>query len=319
MASKIKFGIWLPIYGGWLIGASPEEPEISYSYVKKVAQEAEKIGYDSLWVADHLLNPRKGEQFGALEAWTTITAIATETRHIKLGHAVLCQAFRYPAVLAKMAATLDEISHGRFIFSIGAGWFKREFQAYGIPWNEHDDMIEHAEEQIKLIKALWTQDKVTFDGKHYHTVDGVLEPKPVQKPHPPIWYGGNSEKSRQLVAKITDINGWFISASSVEETKEKIADMKRRIGERKLEYATYAFALVARTDKEGEELVKKLCPEKTSTVEWALKTGLVGSPAKIIDQIHQLEEAGINHITLMLSSTLKDMRTFYEQIIKRLR
>jgi alkanesulfonate monooxygenase SsuD/methylene tetrahydromethanopterin reductase-like flavin-dependent oxidoreductase (luciferase family) len=318
MASKVKFGIWLPIYGGWLIGAPIEEPEISYRYVDKVAQEAEEIGYDSLWIAGHLLNPRKGEQVGALEAWTTITAIARCTKKIKLGHAVLCQAFRYPAVLAKMASTLDEVSQGRFIFSIGAGWLEREFQAYGIPWVKHDELIEQAEEQIRLIKALWTQDRVDFNGKHYQLVGGVLVPKPIQKPSPPIWYGGNSEKSRQLVAKLTEIDCWFISAGAVEEIGQKIADMKNRIGTRKMEYATYAFALVAQTDKEAEEVVKKLCPSKPATVDWALKTGLVGSPDKIIKRIHNLEEAGINHITLMLSSTLKDMKTFNEEVIKHL-
>jgi len=318
MVCKIKFGIWLPIYGGWLIGAPIEEPEISYRYVEKVAREAEKIGYDSLWIADHLINPRKGEQFGALESWTTITAVAACTSKIKLGHAVLCQAFRYPAVLAKMASTLDEISQGRFIFSIGAGWFEREFQAYGIPWVKHDELIEQTEEQIRLIKELWTKDKVAFNGKYYHLVDGILVPKPVQKPHPPIWYGGNSEKSRQLVANLKDVNCWFISAGSLEETTQKIADMKNRIGKRKLEYATYAFALVARTDREAEKLVKKLCPDNPATVGWALRTGLVGSPEKIISRIHNLEEAGINHITLMLSSTLKDIKTFKEEIINRL-
>ena len=318
MACKVKFGIWLPIYGGWLIGAPIEEPEISYRYVKKVAREAEEIGYDSLWIADHLLNPRKGEQFGALEAWTTITAIATCTKKINLGHAVLCQAFRYPAVLAKMATTLDEISQGRFIFSIGAGWLEREFQAYGIPWVKHDELIEQAEEQIRLIKALWTQDRVDFNGKHYQLVGGVLVPKPIQKPCPPIWYGGNSEKSRQLVVKLNDVDCWFISAGSEEEIRQKIADMKSRVGKRKLEYATYAFALVAQTDEEAEESIKKLCPSKPATVDWALKTGLVGSPDKIIKRIHNLEEAGINHITLMLSSTSKNMKTFNEEVIKRL-
>ena len=317
MASKVKFGIWLPIYGGWLLGAPIEEPETNYRYVEKVAREAEKIGYDSLWVADHLLNPRKGEQFGALEAWTTITAVAAHTNKIKLGHSVLCQAFRYPAVLDKMASTLDEVSQGRFIFSIGAGWLEREFQAYGISWVQHDELIEQTEEQISLIKALWTQDKVDFNGKHYHLVNGVLVPKPIQKPCPPIWYGGNSEKSRQLVAKLNDVDCWFISAGAVEEIGQKIADMKKRIGKRKLEYATYAFAFVAQTDREAEESVKKLCSDKPTTLDWALKTGLVGSPDKIINRIRNLEEAGIDHITLMLSSTLKDMKIFHKEVITR--
>ncbi len=318
MAGKIRFGVWLPVYGGWLIDAPIEEPEISYSYIEKVAREAEDMGFDSVWVADHMLNPRKGEQVSALEAWTTLTAVAMRTTRVKLGHAVLCQGFRNPAVLAKMASTLDEVSHGRFIFSIGAGYFEREFQAYGIPWSEHDELIEQAEEQIKIIKALWTQDRVDFDGKYYHLVGGVLVPKPVQKPCPPIWYGGNSEKSRQLVARLREVDCWFMSGSSLEETRQKISDMKRRLEGRKIEYATYAFTLVTQTEQEGEDLVKKLAADKPSTVNWALKPGLVGPPAKIIERIHELEEAGINHITLMFSSTLNDLRVFSEQVMRRL-
>jgi FMNH2-dependent dimethyl sulfone monooxygenase len=319
MASQIKFGVCLPLYGGWLKDTPIEEPEIGYSYVERVAREAEDTGYDSVWAADHLLNPRKGEQFGALEAWTTLTGVAARTKRIKLGHAVLCQAFRYPAVLAKMAATLDEVSRGRFIFSIGAGWLEREFQAYGIPWTKHDELLEQTEEQITLIKALWTQDKVNFKGKHYHVVDGILLPKPVQKPCPPIWYGGNSEQSRQLIARSQDIDCWFMSAVTSEEARQRIADMKSRIGGRKLEYATFMFALVGRTEQEAEEQIRKLCGYNQSTLGWALKTGLIGPPAKIAERIQQLEEAGMNHITLMLSSTLQDLKVFYKQVIKRLR
>jgi FMNH2-dependent dimethyl sulfone monooxygenase len=319
MASRIKFGIWLPVYGGWLSGAPVEEPEISYRYVERVAQKAEEIGYDSLWIPDHLLNPRKGEQFGALEAWTTITAVAKGTRRIKLGHAVLCQAFRYPAVLAKMASTLDEVSNGRFILSLGAGWFEREFQAYGIPWVKHDELIGQAEEQIKLIKSLWTRERVDFNGRYYRLLGGVLEPKPVQKPCPPIWYAGNSETSRQLVAKTDDIDCWFVSAAPAEETRQKIADMKSQIGQRELEYATYAYALVSGTEREAEESVKRLAAGSKSAIDWALKTGLVGSPARIAKRIHEFGEMGVNHMTLLFSSTLNDMEVFYEQVVKRLR
>lgn len=318
MASKIKFGVWLPVYGGWLIGAPIEEPEISYSYVEKVAREAEDMGFDSVWVADHMLNPRKGEQVSALEAWTTLTAVAMHTTRVKLGHAVLCQGFRYPAVLAKMASTLDEISNGRFIFAIGAGWFEREFQAYGIPWGDHDELIERVEEQIKIIQALWTQNRVNFDGKYYHLIEGVLIPKPVQKPRPPIWYGGNSEESRQLVARNSEVDCWFMSSGSVEEVRQKVSDMKKRLEARKLEYAMYAFTLVAQNERGGENLVRKLAVNKPSTVNWALKPGLVGPPAKIIERIHEFEEAGINHITLLFSSTLNDLRVFSEQVIRHL-
>ena len=319
MSSKIKIGVWLPTFGGWLINAPVEEPEISYNYVKKVAIEAENLGYDSLWMADHMLNPRKGERIKALEGWTTLTAVAACTSQIKLGNAVLCQAFRYPAILAKMAATLDEISNGRFIFSIGSGWFKREFEAYGIPWNDPVELTERAKEQIKIIKALWTEDRVDFNGKYYHLIGGIMEPKPVQKPCPPIWYGGNSDKSRQLIADTNDIDGWFMSAVTIDEANQRISDMVSRLKGRVLEYATYAFTLVSSTESEGEEEIRKLSNNNASTIQWALKPGLVGTPSKIAESIYGFEEAGINHITLMFSSTLNDIRVFSDQVLKLLR
>ena len=318
MACEMKFGVWLPVYGGWLIGAPIEEPEISYTYVEKCARKAEELTFDSVWIADHLLNPRKGEQVAALEAWSTLTAVATHTKRVKLGHAVLCQGFRYPAVLAKMAATLDEISNGRFIFALGAGWFKREFEAYGIPWGDHDELIERAGEQIKIVNALWTQESVNFSGRYYRLVNANLVPKPVQKPRPLIWYGGNSEKSRQLVADNSGIDGWFISSGSLDEVREKISDMKSRTHGRKLEYAMYAFTLLSRTEQEGEDMVKRLATGNPSTITWALKPGLVGPPAKIIERLHKFQQAGINHVTLLFSSTLDSLAEFSRHVIERM-
>ncbi len=316
MAERMKFGVWMPLYGGWLINAPLEEPEISYNYVKDSAIEAENCGFDSIWVPDHLLNPRKGEYIASLEAWTTLTALASSTHKVRLGHAVLCQGFRYPAVLAKMAATLDEISQGRFIFALGAGWMEREFRAYGLPWSNHDDRISQAEEQIKLIRELWTQGKAVFKGQYYQLDNGVLAPQPVQKPCPPIWFAGNSEKSRQIIIDNPDINGWYISASSPEEAREKINDVKSRIGDRKLEYAIYTYVLIGRTDQEAEEHLKKLAGDNREAIEWALKPGLVGSAGKVIEGIHKFRDAGINHITLLFSSTLSDIQTFSQKILK---
>jgi FMNH2-dependent dimethyl sulfone monooxygenase len=104
-----------------------------------------------------MLNSIKGEREPSLEAWTTLTAIAAQTNRIELFHTTICQGFRYPAVLAKMAATLDDVSGGRFRFSIGSGWYQREFQAYGAPWYDHDTKIDIAREQVEIIKSLWTQ------------------------------------------------------------------------------------------------------------------------------------------------------------------
>jgi len=314
MEVAMEFGVYLPVYGGWLRGAPVEEPEISCSYVIKVAQEAEALGFDSVWVPDHMLNPLKGEDEAALESWTVLTAVAATTKRIKLAHTTLCQAFRYPAVLAKMAATLDELSGGRFIFSIGAGWFRREFEAYGLPWYEHDERIEQAEEQIRLIKLLWTQDRVDFEGKYYKIVGGIVKPKPVQKPRPPIWYGGESERSRQLVAREADV--WLMRGGSPEETARKISDMQARLQGRAIEYALPAMVFIGESEAQAEEKLRRRAQGADPAVlDRTLRTGMIGTARRLKQYIQEFERIGVKYLLLQFSHTLEDMREFARGVL----
>lgn len=141
---EAKLGVYIPVYGGWLRGVEEGEEDTCYSYALETALRAEEMGIESIWVPDHMLNPIKGERTGSLEAWTTLSALAAVTERVELFHTTLCQGFRYPSVLAKMAATLDDVSGGRFRLGLGAGWYKREFQAYGLPWHDHDRRIDRA-------------------------------------------------------------------------------------------------------------------------------------------------------------------------------
>ena len=312
----MKFGVYLPVYGGWLRRVTGEEPEVSFSHVLKVAQEAERLGFHSLWCPDHMLNPIKGDGEPCLEAWTTITAVAMATKRIRLAHTTLCQAFRYPAVLAKMAATLDQVSGGRFILSVGAGWFRREFDAYGIPWAEHDVLIDQAEEQMRLIKALWTQEKVNFQGKYYHLQDALLEPKPVQKPRPPVWYGGESERSRQAAAREADC--WLMRGGSLEDTRAKIQDMQGRLQGRKIEYALPALVFLGPDDAQAENKLRETSQGQASVLDHVLKTGLVGSGPRLVEKIRALEALGISYILLQFSQTLAGIRLFAQEVVARL-
>ncbi|MEM2454975.1 MAG: LLM class flavin-dependent oxidoreductase, partial [Candidatus Bathyarchaeia archaeon] len=137
----------------------------SWNEIKEIALKTEELGFHSIWVSDHLMHPFQvpgKPEFYCHEAWTLMSALAVLTEHLKLGFHVLNPAFRGPAILAKMAAALDIISEGRLIMSLGAGWFKREYEAFGIPWEEHDDRVNRLEEAILVMKALWTQKTATF-------------------------------------------------------------------------------------------------------------------------------------------------------------
>lgn len=316
---KAKLGVYIPVYGGWLRGVDEDERAPSFNYAAETAVKAEEMGIHSIWVPDHMLNPIKGERAKSLEAWTTLTGLAAVTSQVELFHTTLCQAFRYPAVLAKMGATLDDISNGRFRLALGAGWFKREFQSYGVPWHEHDTRIDRAREQLEIIKALWTQPTINYNGRFYKIDNGILEPKPVQKPHPPIWWGGESEKSRQLVADLAD--GWLMSASTLKDAEEKINDMKRRIDEKgrsNVEYSIPGRIYLGKTDEEAKKSVKKLVGGNANLLKNLLVRGFVGSPATIAERIQHLSDLGFDYIVLQPTPALGVLDEVQEDLIPQL-
>ena len=187
----------------------------SYPQLARVAKEAERLGFASLWLCDHFLTVgqasygerRRGgarEEEGSeplLECWTTLSALARETSRIRLGTSVICNGYRYPSVLAKMAATLDVISEGRLELGLGAGWLAREFEAYGIPFPSLPVRLAQLDEALEVIRAMWTQPQPAFVGEHYQIRGAVCEPAPLQKPHPPIWLGGEGKSVHRIAAR----------------------------------------------------------------------------------------------------------------------
>ncbi|MEM2145057.1 MAG: LLM class flavin-dependent oxidoreductase, partial [Candidatus Jordarchaeaceae archaeon] len=172
--NDIKFGVFLPTFG----------QNITYQLNLKVALTAEKLGFESIWACDHLFGvyslTEKPKDFypDILECWTTLSALASKTSKIRLGTSVIAIPYRNPAVLAKMAATLDVISDGRLILGIGAGRSIEEFLGYGIPWEPFDVRFERTKESIEILKKLWEEQLVHYQGKHYKLVNCQLAPKP---------------------------------------------------------------------------------------------------------------------------------------------
>jgi len=192
---RVTFGVSLPV------------ENVEFETLKEVSRVCERLGFDSLWCYDHLFpydgsNPRKP----FFECLTTLAALCMVTEKVRLGSLVLCNSFRNPALVAKMAAQIDTMSKGRLELGIGGGWFKNEFDAYGYDFHDAAIRLAQLEEGIQVIKKLWTEDLVTFRGKYYHITNAVNEPKPLQKPHPPIWIGGSLNRILSLVARYAD--GW---------------------------------------------------------------------------------------------------------------
>ncbi len=313
----MKFGLYLPIYGGWFSSSIEEDEKApSYGYVKKVARRAEKIGIDTLWIPDHLLNPLKGEESPSLEAWTLASAIAETTEKVDISHTTICEAFRRPAVLAKKISTLQEIIGGRYLFSIGAGWYRREYEAYGLKFYDHDDRIDKAREAIELIERLWEEDGVDYEGRYYQVEKGLVKPKP--DPVPPIWYAGMSGPSRELVAEKAD--GWLMAADETADIEEHIRDMGQRLKEvgrdpSEMEYAAPAITFLGETDEKAREKLKEITGENEDVYRSVQEKGLVGSVESVKREIEKREEIGLDRQIFQLTPTLEEM-DMIERIVK---
>ncbi len=197
----------------------------NFEYVKKVALQSEALGFDSLWIYDHFFwedsRDSETEQVpDLLECTTVMSALAAITKKMRIGSIVMCNSYRNPSLTAKIGATIDVISNGRLEFGIGAGWKKNEYIAYGYPFPKPSVRIAQLREAVTIIRKMWTEEKPSFKGKYYEIREALCEPKPVQKPHPPIWIGGEGEKLLlRVVAELADGWNWY---GSPEEYAHKL-------------------------------------------------------------------------------------------------
>ena len=231
---KIKFGVMLPTYNPRHTPKPRTNPHGTIYHkikkpnpnqIKNISLEAEKLGYDSIWIVDHLSSTAKNQRY---ECWTTMTWIAAQTKKIRIGSLVLCPLYRHPAILAKMASTLDILSEGRLELGLGAcsRVNKSEAKPRGIKWYGPRTRIAILEETVSILKRLWTEEKVSFTGKHYQLTDVFCEPKPVQEPHPPILIAGTGEKhTLRVVAKYADKSNFGFYPRS--EFRDKLSVLEK--------------------------------------------------------------------------------------------
>lgn len=218
----IQFGFCVPIfaYPGGGFFRTPNYVALDAVTTITLAQTADALGYDSLWVADHLM---LGKDEAILEGWTTLAALAGSTRRAKLGIIHQAHFMRHPAMMAKMAATLDQISGGRFIYFIDTGTRPAEHLAYGLSWPQaFEERLNQMLEGLELTRALWqAETPVTFQGRYYHVRDAVCTPQPVQKPHPPIWFGEANPLLIQALPRYAQ--GWNTVPVTLDELRRRLA------------------------------------------------------------------------------------------------
>lgn len=234
--SKIGFGFCIPIFAnpGRAFFRTPCFERLEWEPIRRAVLECETLGYDSIFVGDHVFLGLEGAIY---ECWTTLTALAALTRKIRLGTIHLGDSFRNPALVAKMACTLDVISGGRVEFFYDFGWREAEFITHGVPFLSTGERIDKMVEGLEIILRMMTEERVTFEGKYHQVKDAVCAPKPLQKPHPPVWLGETSdEKMLAAIVKYADV--WNSTPAPVEVIEQKLGVLKRACERAGRDYGT---------------------------------------------------------------------------------
>jgi dimethylsulfone monooxygenase len=227
----MRYGYWLPVFGGWLRNVPDEGMDASWAYVKRLAQRSEQIGFDLTLVAELLLNDIKGIEAPSLDAWSTAAALAAVTERLELMVAVR-PSFHPPAIFAKQAANIDRISNGRLALNVVSAWWKDEARRFGAAFDEHDDRYARTAEWIDVVDGAWHRNEFSYAGDIYQTENLVLQPKPVAtaarhgRARPTIYAGGESEKAKETIAAKCD--AYVMHGDPPERIAPKIADLKRR-------------------------------------------------------------------------------------------
>jgi len=308
----MDFGIVVP--QGWRMDlAGIADPVEAYETMSRVAQEAEALGFHSIWLYDHFHTVPVPSQEVTFECWTSIAALARDTKRVRVGQIVTCNGYRNPALLAKMASTVDALSHGRLVLGIGAGWYEHEYRAYGYSYPETAERLKRLREAVQIILAMWTQEEATFEGTYYQVKGAINQPKGAQKPHIPLLIGGGGEKvTLRLVAQYGDACN---VGGDIATIKHKFAVLKQHCDELGRDYNSIRCTTliddcaIAETE---DAAIAKLTPAQRNDLESLRQTQLIGTPAMILQRLKELEEAGVQEIIIRFvdAAKLESVRLF---------
>ncbi|WP_433262578.1 LLM class F420-dependent oxidoreductase [Actinosynnema sp. CS-041913] len=313
----INYSIFLPTGFAQEFAHIPDPAE-AFETITRLAWAADELGYDTLWAPDHLttIPPSQGFVF---EVWSVITALARETSRVRVGQLVTGNSYRSPALQAKMASTVDVLSHGRLTFGIGAGWYEPDYVGYGYEFGTAGERLRHLEEAVQIILSMWTKDETTFEGRHYRVQGGINQPKGIQQPHIPLMIAGGGEKvTLRLAARYADACNVMESPAKLEH---KYAVLKRHCDEvgrnfDDIRRTTTTVCIIRDTDEEARAAVPP-------GVEFAYPGdlggyGLVGTIDTVRDRIAAYEAAGVQELIVGFEDPTDEsqVRRFAAEFIK---
>ncbi|HEY0752497.1 MAG TPA: LLM class F420-dependent oxidoreductase [Ktedonobacteraceae bacterium] len=312
----MKFGISLP--QGWtmdLVGI--KDPVEAYETMTGVAQTADALGYDSVWLVDHFHTVPEPTQELTFESWTTTAALARDTKRVRVGQMVSCNGYRNPALLAKMASTVDVLSHGRLNFGIGAGWYEHEYRAYGYNYPDAPERLRLLREAVQVILAMWTQEEAAFEGKYYQVRGAINQPKGVQQPHIPMLIAGGGEKvTLKLVAQYGDACNVFGGLTELEHKFAVIKQHCEAVGRdyNSIHRTTGTLCIIGDTDEAALAMVPDAMKQRYGA---GIHDTLVGSPETIRKHIAAYEAVGVQELILLFQdkTDLGSIQRFAQECI----
>jgi dimethylsulfone monooxygenase len=337
----MRYGYWAPVFGGWLRNVPDEAMEATWEYMSRLVRRSEQIGYELTLIAELNLNDIKGVSEPAMDAWSTAAALAAVTERIELMVAVRPN-FHQPALFAKQAANIDQIARGRLALNVVSSWWRDEALQYGLAFDEHDDRYGRTREWLQVVDGLWSQPVFNHRGPRYVLTDAVCAPKPLARPRPTIYAGGESEAAKSMIAECCD--AYVMHGDEPAVIKEKIADMRsrrERIGKAPMRYGMAAYAIVRDSAAEakreverittlnprapgfanfdqwlsGTQLERELKLHEYSVSNRGLRPRLIGTPEHIRERVAEFEDAGLDLLLLQMSPQAEEMERFAGQVI----
>lgn len=335
----MRFGYWMPIFGGWLRNVRDEGMPVAWPYVAGLATESEQHGFDLSLIAELNLNDIKGHRAPSLDCWTLAPAVAAVTSTLELMLAVRPN-YHSPALTAKALSTLDVIAPGRISLNVVSSWWKDEASQYGAPFDVHDARYARTQEWLEVVGALLTEQTVTHAGALYQLDGTVLEPKPSR---PPVVYmGGESPKAKQVIAEQSD--AYVMHGDAPEVIAAKVAELsalREQAGRPRLHFGVSGYVICRDTDAEvkaeldrilnvrsspeayasyqdfisGSQLESQVSLEEYSVSNRGLRSGLIGTPGQIMERIRAYQDAGVDLLLLQFSPQREEMARFGADVI----
>jgi len=293
----MKIGAMVP--QGWRMDLNGILPENQWDTILKASKDIEDLNYESVWVYDHFHTVPSPTQDPTFECWSLMAALSQVTEKVRIGQMCTCNSYRNPAYLTKVASTIDAMSGGRLEFAIGAGWYDQEYKAYGYEYPSAGVRLKMLEEALQIYIAMNTEDKATFNGDYYAIENAINQPKPLQKPYPPLWVCGGGEKvTLKLLAKYGDYGNWDVD---VQGFIDKSEILKSHCDQQEREYSDikktlHTNVIIGENQIDLENKINKISEVTGIPKEMYIDKPLVGTIEKVFDTIEEFKSVECEYI-----------------------